>query len=193
MEQLEKQYDCLYIAIGAHHGQKDRHSGRGQPATSYPPWRCCDAIGDDVMPDFTGKQRGGHRRRQRGYGRDPQLYPSGSQQGQLCLPPPPGGYDRAARRGGRARSPRARRFASFGRAGAHRGERGRRGQRPSGSSRRSSALRTNPAVPARRRQACPMRYVSRRTSSSWPSARASRSQGFEQTGIPITRGGTSHG
>lgn len=39
LEELEKQYDCIYIAIGAHQDKRPASPVR-TAATSYPLWRC---------------------------------------------------------------------------------------------------------------------------------------------------------
>ena len=55
LEDLQKQYDCLYIAIGAHQDKKTgipgEHSKNVMSAVEM-----LRAIGDDIMPDFTGKK-----------------------------------------------------------------------------------------------------------------------------------------
>lgn len=55
IEDLQKQYDCLYIAIGAHQDKKTgipgEHSKNVISAVEM-----LRNIGDDIMPDFTGKK-----------------------------------------------------------------------------------------------------------------------------------------
>ena len=55
LEELEKQYDCIYIAIGAHQDKKTGIPGEDS-CNVISAVEMLKAIGDDVMPDFTGKQ-----------------------------------------------------------------------------------------------------------------------------------------
>lgn len=55
LEELEKQYDCIYIAIGAHQDKKTGIPGEDS-RNVISAVEMLKAIGDDVMPDFTGKQ-----------------------------------------------------------------------------------------------------------------------------------------
>ena len=53
-EQLHKDYDCLYVAIGAHTDKKTGIPGEDSKNVMSAV-EMLGAIGDDVMPDFTGK------------------------------------------------------------------------------------------------------------------------------------------
>ena len=55
VEDLQKEYDCLYIAIGAHQDKKVGIPGEDSRHV-LSAVEMLRAIGDDVMPDFTGKQ-----------------------------------------------------------------------------------------------------------------------------------------
>ena len=55
VEELQKDYDCLYIAIGAHQDKKVGIPGE-DCKNVMSAVEMLRAIGDDVMPDFTGKQ-----------------------------------------------------------------------------------------------------------------------------------------
>ena len=55
MEDLQKQYDCLYIAIGAHQDKKTGIPGEDSENVMSAV-EMLRAIGDDIMPDFTGKR-----------------------------------------------------------------------------------------------------------------------------------------
>ena len=55
LEELQKQYDCLYIAIGAHQDKKTGIPGEDSKNVMSAV-EMLKAIGDDVMPDFTGKK-----------------------------------------------------------------------------------------------------------------------------------------
>ena len=55
LEELEKQFDCIYIAIGAHQDKKTGIPGEDS-RNVMSAVEMLKAIGDDVMPDFTGKQ-----------------------------------------------------------------------------------------------------------------------------------------
>ena len=55
LEELEKQFDCIYIAIGAHQDKKTGIPGEDS-RNVISAVEMLKAIGDDVMPDFTGKQ-----------------------------------------------------------------------------------------------------------------------------------------
>ena len=55
MEELQKEYDCLYIAIGAHQDKKVGIPGEDSRHV-LSAVEMLRAIGDDVMPDFTGKR-----------------------------------------------------------------------------------------------------------------------------------------
>ncbi len=55
LEKLQKQYDCLYIAIGAHQDKKTGIPGEDSKNVMSAV-EMLKAIGDDVMPDFTGKK-----------------------------------------------------------------------------------------------------------------------------------------
>jgi NADPH-dependent glutamate synthase beta subunit-like oxidoreductase len=54
-EQLHKDYDCLYVAIGAHTDKKTGIAGEDSKNVMSAV-EMLRAIGDDVMPDFTGKR-----------------------------------------------------------------------------------------------------------------------------------------
>ena len=54
-EQLHKDYDCLYVAIGAHTDKKTGIPGEDSKNVMSAV-EMLRAIGDDVMPDFTGKR-----------------------------------------------------------------------------------------------------------------------------------------
>ncbi len=54
-DQLQRDYDCLYIAIGAHQDKKTGIPGEDSKNVMSAV-EMLRAIGDDVMPDFTGKQ-----------------------------------------------------------------------------------------------------------------------------------------
>ena len=55
LEELEKQFDCIYIAIGAHQDKKTGIPGEDSKNVMSAV-EMLRAIGDDVMPDFTGKR-----------------------------------------------------------------------------------------------------------------------------------------
>ena len=55
VEELQKDYDCLYIAIGAHQDKKVGIPGE-DCKNVMSAVEMLRSIGDDVMPDFTGKQ-----------------------------------------------------------------------------------------------------------------------------------------
>ena len=55
VEELQKDYDCLYIAIGAHQDKKVGIPGE-DCKNVMSAVEMLRAIGDDVMPDFTGKK-----------------------------------------------------------------------------------------------------------------------------------------
>ena len=55
LEKLEQEYDCIYIAIGAHQDKKTGIPGENSKNV-ISAVEMLRAIGDDVMPDFTGKQ-----------------------------------------------------------------------------------------------------------------------------------------
>ncbi len=56
LEELQKEeYDCLYIAIGAHQDKKTGIPGEDSKNVMSAV-EMLRAIGDDIMPDFTGKQ-----------------------------------------------------------------------------------------------------------------------------------------
>ena len=55
IEDLQKQYDCLYIAIGAHQDKKTGIPGEHSKNVMSAVEMLRD-IGDDIMPDFTGKK-----------------------------------------------------------------------------------------------------------------------------------------
>ena len=55
LEELQKQYDCLYIAIGAHQDKKTGIPGEDSKNVMSAV-EMLKAIGDDVMPDFTAKK-----------------------------------------------------------------------------------------------------------------------------------------
>ena len=54
-EQLHKDYDCLYVAIGAHTDKKTGIEGEDSKNVMSAV-EMLRAIGDDIMPDFTGKR-----------------------------------------------------------------------------------------------------------------------------------------
>ena len=180
-EQLHKDYDCLYVAIGAHTDKKTGIAGENSKNVMSAV-EMLRAIGDDVMPDFTGQARRGHRRRQRCDGRDKKLCPSGRFERHLRLSPQNRGYDRASGRG-EGRDRRRCRGSRALRAGAHRGKRSRRSKQPSGSSRRSSALPTRPAARVRRLPISP-KNASRQISSLWQSVRVLKLQALNRPVSP---------
>ena len=55
IEDLQKEYDCLYIAIGAHQDKKVGIPGEDS-RNVMSAVEMLRSIGDDVMPDFTGKR-----------------------------------------------------------------------------------------------------------------------------------------
>ena len=55
VKELQKEYDCLYIAIGAHQDKKVGIPGEDSRHV-LSAVEMLRAIGDDVMPDFTGKR-----------------------------------------------------------------------------------------------------------------------------------------
>ena len=55
LEKLEQEYDCIYIAIGAHQDKKTGIPGENSKNV-IPAVEMLRAIGDNEMPDFTGKQ-----------------------------------------------------------------------------------------------------------------------------------------
>ena len=55
VEDLQKEYDCLYIAIGAHQDKKVGIPGEDS-RNVMSAVEMLRSIGDDVMPDFTGKR-----------------------------------------------------------------------------------------------------------------------------------------
>lgn len=55
LEKLEQEYDCIYIAIGAHQDKKTGIPGENSKNV-ISAVEMLRAIGDNVMPDFTGKQ-----------------------------------------------------------------------------------------------------------------------------------------
>ena len=55
LEELRKEYDAIYIAIGAHQDKKTGIPGEDS-RNVISAVEMLKAIGDDVMPDFTGKQ-----------------------------------------------------------------------------------------------------------------------------------------
>lgn len=55
LEKLEQEYDCIYIAIGAHQDKKTGIPGENSKNV-ISAVEMLRAIGDDEMPDFTGKQ-----------------------------------------------------------------------------------------------------------------------------------------
>ena len=63
LEKLEQEYDCIYIAIGAHQDKKTGIPGENSKNV-ISAVEMLRAIGDNEMPDFTGKQvvviGGGH-------------------------------------------------------------------------------------------------------------------------------------
>ena len=54
-EQLHKDYDCLYVAIGAHTDKKTGIPGEDSVNVMSAVEMLRD-IGDDIMPDFSGKK-----------------------------------------------------------------------------------------------------------------------------------------
>ena len=54
-QELKKQYDCLYISIGAHQDKKTGIPGEDSENVMSAV-EMLRAIGDDIMPDFTGKK-----------------------------------------------------------------------------------------------------------------------------------------
>ena len=57
LEKLEQEYDCIYIAIGAHQDKKTGIPGENSKNV-ISAVEMLRAIGDNEMPDFTGKQVG---------------------------------------------------------------------------------------------------------------------------------------
>ena len=55
LEKLEQEYDCIYIAIGAHQDKKTGIPGENSKNV-ISAVEMLRAIGDNAMPDFTGKQ-----------------------------------------------------------------------------------------------------------------------------------------
>lgn len=55
LEKLEQEYDCIYIAIGAHQDKKTGIPGENSKNV-ISAMEMLRAIGDNEMPDFTGKQ-----------------------------------------------------------------------------------------------------------------------------------------
>ncbi len=55
IQDLQKQYDCLYIAIGAHQDKKTGIPGEDSKNVMSAV-EMLRSIGDDIMPDFTGKK-----------------------------------------------------------------------------------------------------------------------------------------
>ena len=55
LEKLEQEYDCIYIAIGAHQDKKTGIPGENSKNVISAVYML-RAIGDNEMPDFTGKQ-----------------------------------------------------------------------------------------------------------------------------------------
>ena len=55
VQELQKEYDCLYIAIGAHQDKKVGIPGEDS-RNVMSAVEMLRSIGDDVMPDFTGKR-----------------------------------------------------------------------------------------------------------------------------------------
>ena len=55
IEDLQKEYDCLYIAIGAHQDKKTGIPGEDS-ANVMSAVEMLRDIGDDIMPDFSGKK-----------------------------------------------------------------------------------------------------------------------------------------
>ena len=55
LEKLEQEYDCIYIAIGAHQDNKTGIPGENSKNV-ISAVEMLRAIGDNEMPDFTGKQ-----------------------------------------------------------------------------------------------------------------------------------------
>ena len=55
IEDLQKEYDCLYIAIGAHQDKKTGIPGEDS-VNVMSAVEMLRAIGDDIMPDFSGKK-----------------------------------------------------------------------------------------------------------------------------------------
>ena len=69
-DELKNKYDALYIAIGAHTDKKTGIEGEDSRGRDERRASMLRAIGDDSLPDFTGKEIVVDRRRQRGHGRD---------------------------------------------------------------------------------------------------------------------------
>ena len=110
-DELKNKYDALYIAIGAHTDKKTGIEGENSEGVMSAV-EMLRAIGDDSLPDFTGKEIVVHRRRQRGNGRLQKLRPPRRKEGILRIPPPSGRHDRAPRRG-RGRHSRGRRAVTL--------------------------------------------------------------------------------
>ena len=106
LDQLKQEYDCLYLAIGAHTDKKTGIEGENSQGV-ISAVELLRGIGDGEKPDFR-QAGGGDRRRQRGHGRDPQRHSPGSGPGYLCLSSSERGYDCPAGGGGGRRSRRCR-------------------------------------------------------------------------------------
>ena len=175
-EQLHKDYDCLYVAIGAHTDKKTGIPGEDSKNVMSAV-EMLRAIGDDIMPDFAGKRvvviGGGNVAMD--VTRSSVRLGAASIAAELRICP------RFPTRC-RAQLPRVRRSASFLRRCASRQTKRAR-LPPSGCSRRSSALPTSPADPARTRQTSP-KNAFRLTSSSSPSGRAWRSRALSRPVSP---------
>jgi len=183
-EQLHKDYDCLYVAIGGASGQENRHSRRGQQKRHV----CRRNAARHRRRHHAGlrrQARRGHRRRQRGDGRDKKLRASGRCQRHLRLSPQNCGHDCASRRGaGRncrgCGDPRA--FC----AGAHRGKRSGRGCRPLGAAAdqrlADKSGRPRPDAADQPKERIPADIIVVAIGQGVEIA------GFEQAGIPIKRG-----
>ena len=76
----ERSYDAVYIAIGAHNDKKIGIEGEDAERASAPRCSCSATSARASVPDFTGKQRLRHRRRQRVYGCNPNRNPSGGRE-----------------------------------------------------------------------------------------------------------------
>ena len=87
IEDLQKEYDCLYIAIGAHQDKKTGIPGEDSVNVMSAVEMLRD-IGDDDHARLHRQEGGGHRRRQCGHGCDPQLHSSGGGEGHLRLSAP---------------------------------------------------------------------------------------------------------
>ncbi len=100
IDDLRRQYDAVYVSIGA---QSDKKVGiEGEESKNvYLGGRSARLHRQRQSAGFHGQTRGCHRRRQRGDGLRAFVAQTGRERSQDRLPPPQRGYDRSARRSGR--------------------------------------------------------------------------------------------